>query len=158
MEGHSGVTHNIFNKGQKSVSDKQHTGMLLGVKRGCRGRSSPYLGYVVKEPLGQVRKDVIHRLPTAELDRRARGLDDGHAHPPVLVGDGLHQGADQGLRLHVEVVCGAGRPPVTRGAGGPPLWPGSAGSVAPSLGEAQGRDQRLKQHLSRRPGAGPRAS
>lgn len=98
----------------------------------ARRRNSPYLGNVVKEPLSKVREDIIHGLPAAELDHRARGLDDGHPHLPVLVGDGLHQGADQGLRLHVEVVCGAGRPPVTRGAWGPPLWPGSAGSSVPS--------------------------
>lgn len=38
MEGHSGVTH-IFSKGQKSVTDKQHPSMLLGVKRGCPGEA-----------------------------------------------------------------------------------------------------------------------
>lgn len=56
-----------------------------------------------------MRKHVIYRLAAAELDHGARGLDDSHPHLPVLVGDALHQGADQGLRLHVEVVCETGR-------------------------------------------------
>lgn len=71
-------------------------------------RSSCYLRDVVKEPLSEVRKHIVYRLGAAELDHGARGLGDSHSHLPVLVGDALHQGADQGLRLHVEVVCETG--------------------------------------------------
>lgn len=82
------------------------TGTLLVDKRDCLEEEPHYLGDVVKEPLSKVREHVVHRLSAAELNHGACGLNDGHSHLPVLVGDGLHQGADQGLRLHVEVVCG----------------------------------------------------
>lgn len=70
---------------------------------------SHYLRDVIKESLSKVGKNIIHRIAIAKLDHSAGGFDDGHSDLPVLVGDGLHQGAYQGLRLHVEVLCGTGR-------------------------------------------------
>lgn len=75
----------------------------------CRAATPHYLRDIIEESLSKVGKNVIHGTAIAKLDHSARGFDDGHPDLPVLVGDGLHQGAYQGLRLHVEVLCGTGR-------------------------------------------------
>lgn len=80
---------------------------------------SYYLRDIIEESLSKVGKNIIHRIPIAKLDYSACGFDDSYPDLPVLVGDGLHQGAYEGLRLHVEVLCGIGRLLVMRnGCGG----------------------------------------
>lgn len=69
---------------------------------------SYYLRDIIEESLSKVGKNIIHRIPIAKLDYSACGFDDSYPDLPVLVGDGLHQGAYEGLRLHVEVLCGIG--------------------------------------------------
>lgn len=76
----------------QSAARKSFKGMKANLRR------------VVKQPLGQVREHVVHVFPAAVLDDGARGLDDGHSHPGVLVSDGQHQGFDQTVSLHVEVL------------------------------------------------------
>lgn len=89
----------------------------------CQAEQSQYLRDVIEESLSKVRKNIIHRIPIAKLDHGARGFDDGYPDLPVLMADGLHQGAYQGLRLHVEVLCGIGRLLVMRYCcTGPVLW------------------------------------
>ena len=62
-----------------------------------------HLWRIVKQPLSQMRQDVIHVLPIAILDDSPGGLDGGHSYPGVLVRDVLHQRLDQAFCLHVEM-------------------------------------------------------
>lgn len=96
----------------------------------CRAERSRYLRDVIEESLSKVGKNIVHRIPTAKLDHSACGFDDGHSDLPVLVGDGLHQGAYQGLRLQMEVLCGTGRQLVMRYSC---LGSGSVATIQPAI-------------------------
>lgn len=91
-------------------------------------------------------KNIIHRIPIAELDHSARGFNDSYPDLPVLVGDGLHQGAYQGLRLHVEVFCGIGRLLVMRYSCS--TGPCSVATIKPFLWTGKSASASLNSHFS----------